>query len=120
MFASCAEQEAAKIGSDVDAMVTVINKKCPVMIDSETQLLGVQRLPDPALRYSFKLVHVAPGADTVAFRNALWPSLLANVKVDASFQALREQSYTFFYNYQDRNGKYLFTVPILPKEYSEK
>lgn len=117
LVSSCENEERAEIKDEVQQMIEKINTKCPAMIDSETQLLSVQSLPDPGIRYNFKLVKVAQATDTNALKNLLWPGLLANIKVDESLQVLRDQHFSFVYTYKDKNDQYICSLLIRPKDY---
>src|SRR6478672_6779259 len=66
---------------DLEKTAAAINKKCPVMLDDETQFDGVQTGKN-SLTYNFTLVNaLASATDTHAFRLAMWPGILSNLRV---------------------------------------
>lgn len=115
-FASCsnAEQEAL---STIEEQVAKINSKCPITVDSETRLDGVQLAQGPSLMYKYTLVKVQDITDTVEIKKLLWPGLLAGVRTNSAMAPLKEAGFTLCYRYQSAAKKYLFTVVIAPKDY---
>jgi len=100
----------------LEEIVRKINTKCPVMIDSETRLEYLRVLPG-GLQYTYRLVHLSEIKDTVAFKNLLWPGLLAAIRTDPDLKSMRDKSYTIVHRYESMEGKYLMAVRITPGDY---
>lgn len=116
-LSSCGGGETA---DRVEEMVRKINQKCPAMVDEETQLTHVSFDKQKTITYSYHLVHVqAEKVDTAAFRNLLWPGLLANIKVDHDMKDLRDGSFSFVYDYRDKAGKPIVALTIGPENYRD-
>jgi hypothetical protein len=102
----------------LEEVVSEVNAKCPVMVDSETRIDGVELRGDSMLRYSYTLVNLeAEGLDTAQFRQLMWPGLVANIRVTGSMQQLRDAGVVFEYLYKDKNGKQACLFTIRPADY---
>jgi hypothetical protein len=98
--------------------VSELNKKCPVMVDSETRLDRIAAEPGPALSYFYSLVNLdAHRVDTHQLRLALTPGLLSNIRVTEAMRPLREQQVIFSYHYADRRNRPILTIRFTPAHY---
>jgi hypothetical protein len=96
-----------------------INQKCPVMVDSETRIDGLEVLGENTLRYNYSLVNVQRvNVDTSQFRRAMWPGILGMIRVSSDMQKLRDQNTTIEYSYKDRNGNHIYTFVVRPQDYN--
>jgi hypothetical protein len=114
-FSACQEEGPAPLSTQ--EIIRKVNTRCPVMIDSETRLEYLRALPDPGIQYTYRLVHLSQIEDTVAFRNLLWPGLLAAMRSDPELQSLRDKAYTIVHRYEAADGHYLLSIRILPADY---
>ena len=95
-----------------------LNKNCPVMIDSETQLDNTETLPGKVFQYNYSLVNISRGeADTAAMRSVLAPAILDAVKTSPELQLHRSLKTTMNYNYKDKNGNFLLLISVTPEMY---
>lgn len=118
LFGACSNQETDVVQS-LDEQIQTINSKCPVQIDSETRLDRVQLLQGPSLNYFYTLTKIKAVKDTLGFKNALWPGLLAGVRTDANMTPLKAANFSFVYTYRSAENKYLFSVSISPADYQK-
>jgi hypothetical protein len=113
MFTACGRRKA-----DLATVARSVNEKCPRLIDSETRIDGVAFVPPDTLRYVYTLVNISPGvADTSEFRKALWPGLLAHIRIARDLSPLRKDRVIFQYVYHYRNGGHLYTFNVSPRHY---
>ncbi len=115
-LAACSNAEKEAM-SAVEEQVAKINAKCPVNVDSETRLDGVQLAQGPAIIYKYTLIKVQDITDTVEVKKLLWPGLLAGLRTNSAMAPLKEAGFTLSYRYQSAANKYLFTVVLAPKDY---
>lgn len=95
-----------------------INAKCPQMIDSETRLDGIEIKEPVTLVYKYTLVNLMrENVDTAAFRRALWPGLVSNIKISSDMKKLRDNETIVHYAYSDKSNKPILTVTITPNDY---
>src|SRR3954466_9718837 len=84
---------------DLESVAAEINKKCPVLIDEETQFDGVVA-DEKNLTYNFTLVNaLASAMDTSGFRVAMWPGILSTIRVSKEMESLRNDRVVFKYFY---------------------
>jgi hypothetical protein len=99
-------------------LASEINKSCPLMVDSITQLDNAMALPDNILQYNYTLVNMEKEkVDIVNSKNKIEPRIINNVRTIPDLQKLRDQKTTFNYLYKDKNGQYLFTISVTPDKY---
>ena len=119
LFSQCANN-SSNISVELTQIAEDINSKCPQMIDSETQLDGVEfKLPD-TLTYKYTLIRLsALQADTHQFRLAMWPGLLSGIRVSSEMQKLRDNDIVIRYDYKDKNNRPFYLFTIAPKDYKQ-
>lgn len=95
-----------------------INQKCPTLIDSETQLDGIELKGEHTIMYKYTLVHASVLAiDTHQFYLAMWPGILSTIRVSPEMQKLRDNEMTVYYKYRDAYNKEIYTFKITPRDY---
>lgn len=95
-----------------------INKTCPIMVDSETQLDNAISLPGNLFMYNYTLINVNVGdLDTAATKQALEPNIVNFVKTNPQMEIQRQHKTTICYYYKDKIGKYLFAIYVTPEKY---
>ncbi|HNX66536.1 MAG TPA: hypothetical protein PKH02_06605 [Bacteroidales bacterium] len=105
----------------LEKAASVINKKCPVMIDSDTRLESAATLPGNGFQYNFTLVKmVADSVNITTFNEEMTKLLLKSVKTTPQLKAYRAREVTMSYSYCDKNGKYISTITITPQMYKEE
>ena len=115
-FVGCDERELDL--SEMEKIVKEVNKKCPALIDSETQLDGIELLENNIIRYNYTLVHVfANNVDTHDFNLNMYPGILSFIKVSPEMQKMRDNKMFVHYHYRDRDHKTVYTFKISPADY---
>jgi hypothetical protein len=113
----------AGLGDEHDRLaktVAKLNEKCPVMIDSETRLDGIDLPDEYSIRYNYSLVHfVSQKVDTAAFYRAMWPGIVSNIKVSPEMKRLREMDLLIQYTYRDSIGKMIYDFKVHPEHYRD-
>ena len=95
-----------------------INKSCPFIIDSETELENAVALPDNVFQYNYRLRNmVKESVDINGIKDMLQPSILNVVKTSPDMKILRDNKVTFNYYYKDKEDVYLFTISVTPEQY---
>lgn len=105
-----------KILSDI---VNECNKKCPILLDKETQWDNAIYLSSPYIfQYNYSLFNMEKtGVDTAALIGYLTPRLINNARTNPDMKAFLESKVNLSYVYKDKNGEYLFKVFITPQLY---
>jgi len=105
----------------LEKAASVINKKCPVMIDSDTRLESANTLPGKGFQYNFTLVKmVIDSVNIPTFNEEMTKLLLQSVRTSPQLKAYRAREVTLSYSYSDKNGKYISIITITPEMYKEK
>ena len=108
------EQDVAEMEDDIEK----INNRCPVLIDSETQLDGIQLLDNNIIKYNYTLINVfASNLDTHQFNLAMWPGILSTIRVSPEMQKFRDNRMSIQYFYRDRNHAPVYTFKVSPSDY---
>jgi hypothetical protein len=115
-FVSC-DPEVSYI-DELRGIADQVNRKCPQMLDSETRLDGIEIAEPNTIIYKYTLVNLQTmDVDTGAFRRAMWPGLVSNVKVTSEMKKLRDNQTTLRYAYYDKAKKPICTLTITPQHY---
>ncbi|HQQ93777.1 MAG TPA: hypothetical protein PLQ93_04420 [Bacteroidia bacterium] len=113
---SCQSGEGDK--KSLAAQIETINRQCPKMVDSETQLLRVQFIEPSTLLYEYCLPSLnRMDVDTQRFRENLWPGLVAAIRTDPGMESLRKKDMRFEYRYLDRSKQLIYTFKIQAQHY---
>jgi hypothetical protein len=108
----------SSLDKQLNVMAGELNKRCPMMIDKETQLDNAVVMPGNIFQYNYTLVGMEKGnIDTVAIRNYILPLATNNVKTNPEMKYQRDNKITLAYYYRDKNGKYLFSFSVTPERY---
>jgi hypothetical protein len=107
------------LDKQLNLIASEINKSCPMMIDKETQFDNAVAMPDNVFQYNYTLVNIVKGTvDTVAIRNYIMPLATNNAKTNPEMKYQRDNKITLKYYYMDKNGDYLFSFAVTPKQYA--
>ena len=102
------------------AAASEINKSCPIMIDSETQLDNVVALPDNVFQYNYTLVNLLKSelsVDVELIKAELKPEIVNEVKTNPDLAFYRQNKTTIKYLYKDKEGSFLMTIAVGPDLY---
>lgn len=100
-----------------------LNSQCPMMVDKETRLDNAQPMvKDNTIRYNYTLVNREKKffTDLPKVKERMTPSLINIVKTNPSLEIYRQHQTTLEYYYKDKNGEFLFSVPVTPDLYNSK
>lgn len=95
-----------------------LNKKCPVMVDSETQLDN-SKVFDNTLQYNYTLINVAKNDttfDSAGAKKFIQKNAQGNLDNRPEMKVYRDKKIALKYNYRDKNGKKLFDFIINSKK----
>ena len=108
----------AKIDAALVATASQINQTLPMMVDKETRLDNTMAGPGKTIIYRYTLVNVrAADVHKEQLTSALRPRVLANYKTDSSMKAFRDQGVAMEYQYSDKNGAYITSFSVSPKDF---
>lgn len=97
---------------------TNINKMCPVMVDRETRLDNVTIVGDNVMQFNYTLVNLsADQIDVNAAKMEIEPVVLNQVRTNPQMESLRAIKATIKYSYNDKAGKFLFSIKVTPEDY---
>jgi len=97
-----------------------INAKCPIMVDRETRLDNAVALPNSIFQYNYTFVNLSKALiDVKKIKSKLSPNLLNSIKTNPGMKSFRDNNVTLVYSYNDKNGKFLFSLEFGPKDYNE-
>ena len=105
------DKELMKISDDM-------NKKCPIMVDNETQLDN-SKVFDNTLQYNYTLVNVVrndSSFDLIGAKKFIMKNAQDNLDNRSEMKSYREKKVALKYNYKDKNGKNLFDFTINAKK----
>ena len=105
------DKELMKISDDM-------NKKCPIMVDNETQLDN-SKVFDNTLQYNYTLVNVVrndSSFDLIGAKKFIMKNAQDNLDNRPEMKSYREKKVALKYNYKDKNGKNLFDFTINTKK----
>ena len=100
-------------------IVNECNKKCPILLDKETQWDNVIYLSSTyVFQYNYSLINMEKtGIDTSALIAYLTPRLINNARTNPDMKPFLESKVNLAYVYKDKNGEYLFKVFITTQQY---
>ena len=95
-----------------------LNKSCPTMIDSETELTSVVGMPNNELQYNYILVNYEKeGFDVQTFETNM-RSIISNAIIsNPDLKVFRDMKTTLSYQYNDKNGMYILKLSFQPDLY---
>lgn len=96
----------------------IINKNCPMMIDSETRLDNAIALPNNIFQYNYTLINMAKESINIEeMRQYLEPNIVNFVKTQPDMKTMRDNKTTVNYSYKDKEGVFLLTISVKPDQY---
>ncbi len=103
----------------LDQTIYNLNTECPQQVDSETKLTGITGGQPLTVVYHYALVNLdRANVDTTLFKKAMWPGLVAYIKVSEGLKTMRENGVTFVYDYNDKANHPICKILIGPVDYS--
>ena len=116
-FSHCSTPEA--IDNKALKVVSQFNDKCPMMIDAETRMDGIEIKASNTISYKYTLINlIAEKVDTAKFNEALRPGIIETIKTNAQLAELRRINSSFEYYYKDRENKFIYSFVIKPSDYN--
>jgi hypothetical protein len=104
---------ASRVEDKIIRMCSELNKKMPIMVDSETRLDNVSPLPGKSFAYNYTLLNdTAETLDVPTLKAAMTPQITNRALTTKEFQPILTEGVTVIYKYFDKNGKYLFEIPV--------
>ena len=95
-----------------------LNKSCPMMVDSDTQLDNAIALPGNIFQYNYTLVnYTLAEIDVDNLEENLEPVLINNVKTNPDMSGFRKNSVTVAYNYKDKEGNFITKISVTKDDY---
>ena len=99
---------------------TSLNKKLPMMVDSETRLDNVEAGPDGSktLIYEYTLPNATKdNLDVPVLEKLLRPQVIKNYKTRTEMRSFRDADVHLDYRYKDKNGVLVMDLDISPKDF---
>ena len=97
-----------------------INKQCPYMVDSLTQLDNTIALPNHLLQYNYTFYKSdKENIDTVALKESMRESLVNKLRTDPKFAIFKEDHVVVGSRFYDRTGHYVCAMQVTPAEYAK-
>ena len=116
VFIQCNTSE--KIDINAIKVVNKFNEKCPMMIDSETRMDGID-IKGNSVVYKFTLINLLlENVDTSAFSKNLRPGIINSIKGNKDLDELKRINSVFEYYYKDRENKFIYSFKITPEDYN--
>lgn len=121
IFIKCAQPKTEFVNSKAVEDVTKFNKKCPMMIDSETRIDAIEIKKPNTIIYKYTLVNLnVANVDTILFKETLRPGIINTLKINPDLKGLRDLKANFEYYYKDRKNKYIYSFTVTPNDYKLK
>ena len=94
-----------------------VNRRLPIMVDSETQLVSTTGL-DRVLQYNYRLVNVSvTQAQAASLMRIVRPGILRSAcSTPQTRNTFLKRGVTLRYAYADRSGYDLFTIEVAPRD----
>lgn len=119
LLSSCNSQEG--VDNKALKVVAQFNSKCPMMIDQETRMDGIEVKNGNTIVYKYTLINLfAAKVDTARFNLALRPGIINTIKTNAELNELKRIKSSFEYYYKDREGKFIYSFVITPEDYNDQ
>lgn len=95
-----------------------LNKTCPVMVDSETQLDNTIALPGKTFQYNYTLINTVKDSVDIANLEAyMKTSILNTIKTSPDLKTFRDNDVIMTYSYKDKNSVHLLKMTFTPDQY---
>jgi len=96
-----------------------LNKSCPFLVDSDTQLDATMGGPGKTFTYKYTLINFSKGEiDSDEFVNVLRPTLINMIKTSKDMEFFRNKLVTMNYTYYDMYGIFIAKIEITPEDYN--
>ena len=97
---------------------SLLNGRCPEMVDPETRLDSVLLTPEGKLAYYYTMTErTSATVNPQAFNAYLIPLIIKNVRYNSSLKMFRDSSVSMVFNYLDREGVFVTELTIEPAQY---
>lgn len=88
------------------------------MIDAETRVDSVTLPADKTIQYNYTIIRMEQSyLDPDTVKKILSPIILNNIKTDPEMKFFMDNKVTFQYNYNDKNGLFVFKHVVTPDMY---
>lgn len=95
-----------------------LNKTAPIMIDRETRFDNAVALPEKELRYFYTLINQEKEEINLKeLEESMKPIMLNTFKSNPTMKAFNKNGVTMSFNYNDKNGVFLFLLKFKPEDY---
>jgi hypothetical protein len=95
-----------------------MNKKCPIDVGEGTRLDSTSAGPGKRFTYYYTLTRqVLDSIDVKSMNAKLRPALIGNLRTNKSMEMLRKNKANMVYNFFDRKGRFILSIPIAPEDY---
>lgn len=112
------EARSKAIDKQLVAVASEINKTLPMMVDKETRFDATTALPGKVLKYNYTMVNLAASQIDLSKVDASFrPQIINKVSTTPEMAPLRDQGVTFVYSYSDKDGVFITSFEIGPKDY---
>ncbi|OAI43148.1 hypothetical protein AYO41_02830 [Verrucomicrobia bacterium SCGC AG-212-E04] len=98
-------------------MSTQLNKRLPMVVDSETRWDSTTTGPERALIYRYTLVSVEATEIKPEVIATVRARALANYKSNPTMKSLRDLNATLRYQYYNKSGAYVTEFSVSPKDF---
>lgn len=116
IFTACGSKET--IDDKAIKVMAQFNSKCPIMIDAETRMDGIEIKNGNTIVYKYTLINLfASKVDTTQFNRALRPGIINTIKTNSELNELKRIKSSFEYYYKDRENKFIYSFIIKPEDY---
>jgi hypothetical protein len=94
-----------------------LNRKCPMMVDSETRAESTFIGPARTWHYHYTLVHWKKGqVDLAKFQEIMRPHILDAYRTNPDMADFRTYGVTLVYEYHDADGVHLLDITVGPND----
>jgi len=95
-----------------------LNKTCPIMVDTETQLDNAVALPEKTFQYNYTLINMYKDSiDIERLEEYLKPVILNTIKTNPDLKSFRDNNVVMSYNYKDKNSTHVLKLIFTPDQY---
>jgi len=95
-----------------------INKKCPSQVDEDLRLDNAIAMSNNKFKYNYTLINLEKqNIDSNEIKGIIEPTLINNIKTQNSFKIFRDNKTTLSFNFNDKNGQYVFEINVTPENY---
>ncbi len=118
VFMRCDQPKPEIVNNKALEVVEKFNQKCPMMIDSETRIDGIEVKKPNTILYKYTLMNVSvENVDTTLFEAALRPGIVNTLKTNPDLKEMRDLKANFEYYYKDKKNKFIYSFTITPIDY---